>query len=169
MLTESIFGWPGLGQLTIAAISQRDLPLIQGIVLTFALMFALVNLVVDLLYAVVDPARPARVMSMRLPRALRNRRSSRRAHHACHRVCAVLAPLFATHGVEQMDMRNRFAGPSAAHWLGTDNFGRDLWTRMIFGARISLSIALMSVAAAATIGTAVGLSPAISAAGSTWC
>jgi len=41
--------------LTIAAISQRDLPLIQGIVLTFAIVFALVNLVVDLLYAAVDP------------------------------------------------------------------------------------------------------------------
>lgn len=55
VLTESIFAWPGLGQLTITAISQRDLPLIQGIVLTFALIFALVNLVVDLLYAAVDP------------------------------------------------------------------------------------------------------------------
>jgi peptide/nickel transport system permease protein len=55
VLTESIFGWPGLGQLTIAAISQRDLPLIQGVVLTYALMFALVNLIVDLSYAVVDP------------------------------------------------------------------------------------------------------------------
>lgn len=55
VLTESIFAWPGLGQLTINAISQRDLPLIQGIVLTFALIFALVNLVVDLLYAAVDP------------------------------------------------------------------------------------------------------------------
>jgi len=55
VLTETIFAWPGLGQLTIAAISQRDLPLIQGLVLTFALMFALVNLIVDLLYALVDP------------------------------------------------------------------------------------------------------------------
>ena len=55
VLTESIFAWPGLGQLTITAISQRDLPLIQGITLTFALTFALINLIVDLLYAVVDP------------------------------------------------------------------------------------------------------------------
>ncbi|KKB13312.1 peptide ABC transporter permease [Devosia geojensis] len=55
VITESIFAWPGLGQLTIAAISQRDLPLIQGLVLTFAIIFALVNLVVDLLYAAVDP------------------------------------------------------------------------------------------------------------------
>lgn len=55
VLTETIFGWPGLGQLTIAAISQRDLPLIQGIVLAYALMFALVNLAVDLSYAALDP------------------------------------------------------------------------------------------------------------------
>ncbi len=55
VITETIFGWPGLGQLTITAISQRDITLIQGIVLTFALMFALVNLMVDILYAVVDP------------------------------------------------------------------------------------------------------------------
>lgn len=55
VITESIFAWPGLGQLTIAAISQRDLPLIQGIVLTFAIIYALVNLIVDLLYAAVDP------------------------------------------------------------------------------------------------------------------
>jgi peptide/nickel transport system permease protein len=55
VLTEAIFGWPGLGQLTVTAISQRDLPLVQGIVLTFALMFATVNLIVDLLYAAIDP------------------------------------------------------------------------------------------------------------------
>ena len=55
VLTESIFGWPGLGQLAVSAISQRDIPLVQGIVLTFALAFAIVNLVVDLLYAVIDP------------------------------------------------------------------------------------------------------------------
>jgi ABC-type dipeptide/oligopeptide/nickel transport system permease component len=55
ILTESIFAWPGLGQLTISAISQRDVPLIQGIVLTFALIYALITLTVDLLYAAVDP------------------------------------------------------------------------------------------------------------------
>ncbi len=55
VLTESIFGWPGLGQLAVSAISQRDVPLVQGIVLTFAVAYALVNLIVDLLYAVIDP------------------------------------------------------------------------------------------------------------------
>lgn len=55
VLTENIFGWPGLGQLAVAAMSQRDIPLIQGIVLSFALIFAVVNLIVDLLYTVIDP------------------------------------------------------------------------------------------------------------------
>ncbi|SME99659.1 ABC transporter permease [Neorhizobium sp. CSC1952] len=72
-------------------------------------------------------------------------------------VCAVFAPYLSTHGIEQMDMRNRFSGPTLAHWLGTDNFGRDLWSRLIYGARVSLLIACISVFASAIIGTAVGL------------
>jgi len=55
VLTEAIFAWPGLGQLTITAVSQRDLPLILGLLITFAMMFALVNLIVDLIYGLVDP------------------------------------------------------------------------------------------------------------------
>ncbi|MCH8182350.1 MAG: ABC transporter permease [Proteobacteria bacterium] len=55
VLTEAIFGWPGLGQLAVTSISQRDIPLVQGVVLVFALMFTLVNLAVDLLYGVIDP------------------------------------------------------------------------------------------------------------------
>ncbi|SFU18550.1 nickel transporter permease [Mesorhizobium sp. YR577] len=72
-------------------------------------------------------------------------------------LCAVFAPYVATHGVEQMDMRNRFAGPSVNHWLGTDNFGRDLWSRTVFGARVSLTIAVISVFCSTLIGTVVGL------------
>jgi peptide/nickel transport system permease protein len=71
--------------------------------------------------------------------------------------CALLAPYVATHGIDQMAMRNRFEGPSLDHLLGTDNFGRDLWSRMVYGARISLSIALISVGGAVLIGTIVGL------------
>ena len=55
VLTESIFGWPGLGQLAVTAISQRDIPLVQGIVLVFATMFAVMKLIVDLLNAALDP------------------------------------------------------------------------------------------------------------------
>ena len=55
VLTEGIFGWPGLGQLAVGAFSQRDLPLIQGIVLAFTLVFGLVTLATDLAYGLIDP------------------------------------------------------------------------------------------------------------------
>jgi peptide/nickel transport system permease protein len=55
VLTESVFGWPGLGTLAIGAISQRDFPLVQGIVLVFATVFLALHLAVDLLYGVMDP------------------------------------------------------------------------------------------------------------------
>ncbi len=66
-------------------------------------------------------------------------------------------PLVSGYEVEQMDMRNRLQLPSSEHWLGTDNFGRDLWTRMAVGARVSLAIALSSVAIAVVVGSVVGL------------
>jgi ABC-type dipeptide/oligopeptide/nickel transport system permease component len=55
VLTESIFAWPGLGRFTLDAIMKRDLPAIQGAVLFMAILFMVVNLLVDLLYARVDP------------------------------------------------------------------------------------------------------------------
>ena len=55
VLTETIFNWPGLGQLVVTAILQRDIPLVQGVVLVFAFLYALTNLFVDLLYMVIDP------------------------------------------------------------------------------------------------------------------
>jgi ABC-type dipeptide/oligopeptide/nickel transport system permease component len=55
VLTETTFAWPGMGRLLVNAIGARDYPVIQGIVLVFALTFTVVNLAVDLLYAYVDP------------------------------------------------------------------------------------------------------------------
>jgi peptide/nickel transport system permease protein len=55
VLTESIFDWPGVGRLAFEAISNRDNPLINGTILLFATTFVLINLGVDLLYAVLNP------------------------------------------------------------------------------------------------------------------
>jgi ABC-type dipeptide/oligopeptide/nickel transport system permease component len=55
VLTESIFAWPGIGRFALNAILKRDLPVIQGTVLFLAIVFVLVNLVVDLLYGLLDP------------------------------------------------------------------------------------------------------------------
>jgi len=55
VLTESIFGWPGIGRLALEAIFKRDFPVIQGTVLFMAVMFVMMNVIVDLLYGVIDP------------------------------------------------------------------------------------------------------------------
>ena len=55
VLTESIFAWPGVGRLAFEAISNRDYPLIIGSVLLFAAIFVLVNFIVDILYALLNP------------------------------------------------------------------------------------------------------------------
>jgi peptide/nickel transport system permease protein len=55
ILTETIFSWPGVGSLAVAAVQNADMPLVQGTVLLVSLMFVLVNLGVDLLYGFVDP------------------------------------------------------------------------------------------------------------------
>ena len=55
IVVEVVFAWPGIGRLVYTAVAARDYPLIQGAVLLIAVLFLLVNLVVDVLYAVVDP------------------------------------------------------------------------------------------------------------------
>ena len=55
VITESVFAWPGLGRYIVEAIKLRDYAAVQGSLLFFALTFAFVNLIVDLLYAVLNP------------------------------------------------------------------------------------------------------------------
>jgi len=55
VLTESVFGWPGLGRFVVQAILKRDFPVIQGAVLFMAVLFVLVNLAVDVSYGAIDP------------------------------------------------------------------------------------------------------------------
>jgi peptide/nickel transport system permease protein len=53
--TESVFAIPGLGRLTVDAILRRDYPIIQGVILVFSAAYVLVNLVIDILYPLLDP------------------------------------------------------------------------------------------------------------------
>jgi peptide/nickel transport system permease protein len=55
VVTETVFSWPGVGRLAVQAIYQRDFPVVQAVVFLFALIFVAVNLIVDLLYAALDP------------------------------------------------------------------------------------------------------------------
>ncbi|MGF7055630.1 peptide/nickel transport system permease protein [Bosea sp. OAE752] len=72
-------------------------------------------------------------------------------------VVAVLAPVIAPHDPLTQDIVNQFLPPSSEFWLGTDSYGRDVLSRIIYGARISLIVGLLSIVIAMTVGTILGV------------
>jgi peptide/nickel transport system permease protein len=72
-------------------------------------------------------------------------------------ICVVFAPLIAPYDYTRQDIPNRMQGPSSQYLLGTDNLGRDLFSRLIYGSRIEFGTALPSVGIALTVGILLGL------------
>lgn len=70
---------------------------------------------------------------------------------------ALLAPLLTRHDPTAIDLAAALEGPSAAHWLGTDVQGRDVWARLAHGARVSLAVGVVSQVIALALGVALGL------------
>ena len=70
---------------------------------------------------------------------------------------AVAAPLVSRHDPITIDLPNQLSAPSAAHWMGTDVQGRDVWARLVYGARVSLGVGLASQALALSLGLTLGL------------
>jgi peptide/nickel transport system permease protein len=75
-------------------------------------------------------------------------------------VMAVFAEAIAPYGYDQSIRGARMEAPSVAHWLGTDNLSRDLWSRVVYGARVSVTIGFLTVALAVLLATAIGVSSA---------
>jgi peptide/nickel transport system permease protein len=71
-------------------------------------------------------------------------------------VCAVFAPWLAPQDPAQLDLTGRLMGPSAGHWFGTDELGRDILSRTLFGARISLIVAVSVVGLSLVVGLVAG-------------
>lgn len=69
---------------------------------------------------------------------------------------AIFAPLVTSYNPTTINLLTTLQGPSAAHWLGTDQLGRDIWTRLVYGARTDLSVAFIAVLAPFAIGTVLG-------------
>ncbi|MBG9818876.1 peptide ABC transporter permease [Bacillus safensis] len=69
---------------------------------------------------------------------------------------AIFAPVIAPYAPEHQDLLKRLQPPSAEHFMGTDKFGRDIFSRVLYGARVSLLVGFVSVVGAITIGTVVG-------------
>ena len=71
-------------------------------------------------------------------------------------VLSLAAPLLATHNPGAQDLVNRLARPSAAHWLGTDELGRDIYSRILYGGRVTLGMVVAVVILVAPLGLAIG-------------
>jgi peptide/nickel transport system permease protein len=71
-------------------------------------------------------------------------------------VMAVFAPVLAPYNPAALDLLHRLAGPSRVHWLGTDELGRDVLSRVIFGARLSLTVAISVVSLSLFVGLVFG-------------
>jgi peptide/nickel transport system permease protein len=70
---------------------------------------------------------------------------------------AAAAPLITRYDPTHQDLVNTLSGPSRAHWLGTDDLGRDVWSRLVYGARTDLRVAFLAVLFPFVIGTSIGL------------
>jgi len=71
-------------------------------------------------------------------------------------IVAIFAPWIARYDVGSTDLSIRYLAPSAAHWFGTDSTGRDIFSRVVFGSRISLKVGLIVVIVSAFVGTIMG-------------
>ncbi len=157
VLTETVFNWPGIGRLAYEAIFSLDIPLIMGTVLFAA--------------ALIVGGQPRRRPALRVarpahpPRGNRMKRRGRAmeiiggAMVASLAAVALLAPLLAPHDPARA-VAQTFGDPGAPSWmfpLGTDELGRDVLSRIVYGARISLEVGVAAMAVTMTIGVAVGL------------
>ena len=70
---------------------------------------------------------------------------------------AIAAPLMTMHDPARIDLRHTLEAPSTTHWLGTDAQGRDVWSRLVYGARVSLLVGITSQGIALAIGVGLGL------------
>ncbi len=71
-------------------------------------------------------------------------------------ICSLVPSLISPYGFDDQNLQEKFISPNGQHWFGTDDYGRDIFSRVIYGARISLTIGVVSVAISSVLGTALG-------------
>ena len=71
-------------------------------------------------------------------------------------VLAILSPWIMPYDYTKMDIKNKYASPSAAHWFGCDELGRDIFSRLLYGSRASLSLGLLATLLSTAIGVVLG-------------
>ena len=169
ILVETVFGAPGIGWLTVSAVHTRDYPVLQGVATAAAGMAVIVlgfSLVASLLLRRLEAraaARPASGQSVGTEDINPPMSIARKAPWVSLTVIgfllvvAVLAPIMATHDPLQVSIVDSLSSPGAGHLLGTDVLGRDILSRLIYGTRSSLAVALFSLIPVAVVGGGLGL------------
>jgi len=106
-----------------------------------------------------DAAPPPRSAFLQLVRAFNANKTSwvGLATMAIVLLVAIFAPLLATHDPVEQNILDKLKGPSVEYILGTDSFGRDIWSRVVYGARISLWIGTVSILIAMVVGSVIGM------------
>src|SRR5205823_3641343 len=134
VVTEQVFNLNGLGLLFVQAVAHRDYTLIQALVMMLAATRQFCR-------ARTLGAVGAAVIVVMF-------------------AVALLAPVLAPYDPEAVDFAAMLARPSLAHWLGTDSFGRDVLSRLIFGSRTALMVGFGSSVLGATLGAILGVGSA---------
>ena len=169
IVVETVFGAPGIGRLTVSAVHTRDYPVLQGVAMAAAGMAVIVlgfSLVASLLLRRLEAraaARPASGQSVGTEDINPPMSIARKVPWVPLTVIgfllvvAVFAPIMATHDPLQVSVSDRLSSPGAGNLLGTDVLGRDIMSRLLYGTRASLAVALLSLIPVAVLGGGLGL------------
>ena len=179
VIIEQVFSWPGLGLMTMSAITSRDYPVIMGVCLLSAVVVLAANLITDILYALVDPTIQLNTEERMTEMQLKTKKDKDiisesylqtvfrrfRRHHLAMASLVVLvvlggaalfAPLLAPYDPDAII--GPFGGaPSRDFLLGTDQIGRDVLSRLLYAMRISLLVGIMATLISTVIGVVLGL------------
>ena len=166
VIVETVFDWPGMGTFAVQSILQSDHKAIIGFTIWIGALIVIVNLLVDITHSFIDPEERDEGITMRpgwrrgLGRFASDRASALGlALLLVLVVAAVFAPILAPFPGDVADFHtaNRLRAPDAVNWLGTDRMGSDLFSRILFGARITITIAVVAVGSAVVVGVPIGL------------
>lgn len=173
VLAETVFAWPGVGRLVVDAIDQRDIPMVTGALVMTTMIVSIVNLLIDIVYAFVDPRIKSAEHEVRRESCGKYETQSLaevqktqylRLHLAALRknkgaivgmillvviiIIALVSPYIFNYETDVIanNVKERMQHPSSEHWFGTDDLGRDIFARVCYGARYSLAVGLVAVA-----------------------
>ena len=157
VIIENVFFLPGLGRLVFQAIVQRDLIVVQSVVVVLVFAVVMVTFLVDLAYVLVNPQLRARE-AHEAGRAQLEPRRRRRSSPALFVAIALRSRSSGRRTTRGLcHIVDKLQPPDAHHWFGTDQLGRDVLSMIMAGAQTSVGVALLSVVIGVCVGVPLGL------------